>query len=156
MDNKTNKIVVIIFLIVFSLLFVGLLIYGIVMSNKEDSKPVFTSTTSTTTRTSRYVNSGDEVATFHGGSGEQTYETVIYKIPNGQANMGFKYENKTCTTKSWGATEWECRLVKTGEVTWTDDVFTVAKLHGAYSYVTLPNDSKTYSISEFEKMFIMD
>jgi hypothetical protein len=155
MENKTNKIVVIIFLTVFSLLFVGLLIYGIVMSNKEENKPV-TTTTSTTTRTSRYSSYDDEIATFHGGSGEVTYETVIYKVPNGQYNMGFKYENKTCTTKSWGSTEWDCRTTKTGEVTWTDDVFTVAQNNGAYSYVTRPNDSKTYSINEFAEIFIMD
>ena len=155
MEEK-NKVFPIVLLIIFSLLFFGLFIYGIYMSKINVSESVPTTTTSTTTRTSRYVNPGDEVATFHGGSGEQTYETVIYKIPNGQYNMGFKYENKTCTTISWGSSDWECRLVKTGEVTWTDDVFTVAKLHGAYSYVTRPNDSKTYTLEQFADIFIMD
>ena len=155
MENKTNNIVSIIMLSVFILLFAGLFIYGIVMSNKEEKTPV-TTTTSTTTRTTGYSSYEDEVATFHGGSGEVTYETVIYKVPNGQYNMGFKYENRTCTTRSWGSSEWDCSTTKIGEVTWTEDVFLIAKNNGAYSYVTRPNDSKTYSINEFEKMFIMD
>ena len=125
------------------------------MSSKEEGKPV-TTTTKTTTKTSRYTGNGDEIATFHGGVGEVIYETTIFKIPNGQYNMGFAYENKTCTTRSWGSSEWDCTTTKTGEVTWTDDVFIVAKNNGAYSYVTLPNDSKTYSINEFEEKFIMD
>ena len=40
----------------------------------------------------------DYIAIFHGGVGEQTYETYIYKIDNGHANMGFKYINVTSTT----------------------------------------------------------
>lgn len=39
---------------------------------------------------------------------------------------------------------------------WTDDVFTVAEKNNAYSYVTLPNDKKTYTIEEFQSMFLMN
>ena len=154
MENKTNKIVSIIFIIFFSILFISLLIYGITMSKFEESKPKST-TTNTTTKTTNYTKY-EEVATFHGGVGEQTYETVVYKIPNGKANMGFKYENKTCTTISWGSSEWECRLTKVGEVTWTDEVFDVAIEHGADSYVTQPNDINTYSLNEYAEKFMMD
>ena len=96
------------------------------------------------------------IAVFHGGVGEITYETYIYKDNNGHDNMGFSYINTTSTTKSWGSSEWNTRIDGRGSVTWTDDVFPVAKEHGAYSYVTIPNSDETYSIEEFTKMFLMD
>lgn len=43
------------------------------------------------------------IAIFHGGEGERTYETYIYKIDNGHANMGFKYINVTSTKESLGS-----------------------------------------------------
>ena len=150
--EENNKVFPIVLLIIFSLLFIGLFIYGIIMSNKKD--PILVPTTTETT--TRYTGNGEEIATFHGGVGEVTYETVIYKIPNGDANMGFKYENKTCTTKRWGSSEWDCTTTKKGEVTWTESVFDVAEENGAYSYVTRPNDSKTYTLEQFADMFMMD
>lgn len=98
----------------------------------------------------------DYIAVFNGGAGEITHSTYIYKIDNDHDNMGFKYINTVNTTTSWGSPDWEIEVVKTGEVTWTDDVFKVAKDHGAYSYVKVPNDDKTYSIEEFQKIFLMN
>ena len=75
------------------------------------------------------------IAVFNGGAGEITYSTYVYKIDNGQANYGFKYVNTINTTESWGSPNWNIKVVKTGTVDWTDDVFKVAEEHGAYSYV---------------------
>ena len=94
------------------------------------------------------------ISVFHGGSGEITYETYIYKQKNGHDNYGFDYINVTNTTKSWGSTEWDSRITKRGSVKWTDEVFKVAKENGAYSYVTLPKSSKTYTIEEYQSMFL--
>jgi len=98
----------------------------------------------------------DYIAIFHGGGGEETYETYIYKIDNGHANMGFKYINVTSTTESLGSSKWNHKINDKGEFDWTDGAFAVAKKHGAYSYVTLPNNDKRYSIEEFQSMFIMN
>ena len=57
---------------------------------------------------------------------------------------------------TWGSPEWEIKITDSGEVTWTDDVFPVAKKHGAYSYVKIPNDDKTYTIEEFQERFLMN
>ena len=98
----------------------------------------------------------DYIAIFHGGVGEQTYETYIYKINNGHANMGFEYINVTSTTESSGSTKWKHKINNKGTFDWTDDAFKIAKEHGAYTYVTLPNNDKTYTIEEFKKMLIMN
>lgn len=96
------------------------------------------------------------MAVFHGGAGEIVYETYVYKIDNNQANYGFNYINVTKTTKSYGSDEWNAKVTGRGSVNWTDDVLTVAEKNNAYSYVTLPNDDKTYTIEEFIPMFVMD
>ena len=96
------------------------------------------------------------IAIFHGGAGEITYETYIYKKDNGHANSGFDYINVTNTTVSWGSSEWNSKITKRGSVQWTDDVFEVAKENGAYSYVTLPNSDKTYTIEQYMGMFLMN
>lgn len=97
------------------------------------------------------------IAIFHGGVGEQTYETYIYKNHNDHhANSGFDYINVTSTTVSWGSSEWHKKITKRGSVQWTDDVFTVAKENHAYSFVTLPNSNQTYTIEEYMNMFLMD
>ena len=96
------------------------------------------------------------IAVFHGGVGEQTHETYIYKIENGHDNSGFKYINVTSTTKKYGSSEWKRKVTGSGEVQWTDDVFPVAEKNGAYSYVTLPDSDKRYTIEEFQGMFIMN
>ena len=96
------------------------------------------------------------IAIFHGGSGEITFETYIYKKDNGHANSGFDYINVTNTTVSWGSSEWNTKITKRGSVQWTDDVFGVAKENNAYSYVTLPNSNNTYTVEEYMHMFIMN
>ena len=98
----------------------------------------------------------DYIAVFHGGVGELTYSTYIYKIDNGQANYGFKYINTTNTTKYWGSSEWNVKVTKKGKFDWIDGAFTVAKENNAYSYVKIPGDKNTYSIEEFQSMFIMN
>ncbi len=47
------------------------------------------------------------------------------------------------------------KVTKKGSVQWTDDVFKVAKENNAYSYVTLPNSDKIYTIEEYQNMFFM-
>ena len=98
----------------------------------------------------------DYIAVFHGGVGERTYSTYIYKIDNGHANYGFEYINTTNTTKSWGSTEWESKVTDKGKISWTDGAFKVAKENNAYSYVEVPGDKNVYTIEEFQKMFIMN
>ena len=98
----------------------------------------------------------DYIAVFHGGSGEITYETYIYKINNEYANSGFDYINVTKTTTCWGSTEWNTKITKRGSVQWTDNVFEVAKENNAYSYVTLPDSDKIYTIEEYMQMFLMN
>lgn len=96
------------------------------------------------------------IAIFHGGTGEVVFETYIYKQDNGQANSGFDYINVTKTTTSWGSPDWKAKVTKRGSVQWTDDVFEVAKQNNAYSYVTLPNGDKTYTIERYREMFMMN
>ena len=93
---------------------------------------------------------------FHGGSGEVTKSTYIYKIDNGHANMGFKYINTENHTESWGSSEWITKIVDEGEFDFTDGAFVVAKKHGAYSYVVEPGNDKTYTIEEYQNRFIMN
>lgn len=96
------------------------------------------------------------IAVFHGGSAEITYETYIYKNNSGHANSGFDYVNVTKTTTFWGSSEWNIKITKQGSVKWTDNVFEVAKENNAYSYVTLPNSDKIYTVEEYMQMFLMN
>ena len=96
------------------------------------------------------------IAIFHGGAGEITYETYIYKIDNGQNNYGFKYINVTSTTESWGSTNWTHKITDRGNFDWTSEAFIIAEKNRAYSYVSVPNDSKTYTIEDFASRFLMD
>ena len=98
----------------------------------------------------------DYIAVFHGGAGEMTYSTYIYKIDNNHENYGFKYINTTRMTKSWGSTEAETKITKRGEFDWKDGAFIIAKKNNAYDYVKLPNSKKIYSIEEFKSMFMMN
>lgn len=91
----------------------------------------------------------DYIAVFHGESGTITYETYIYKRNNGRANSGFNYVNVTSSKENK-------KITKHGSVQWTDDVFKVAYENNAYSYVTLPNNNKKYTIEEYMKMFLMN
>ena len=70
--------------------------------------------------------------------------------------MGFKYINTTCTTKSWGSSEYNENITAKGKITFTDGVFEVAEDNNAYSYVTIPDSDKIYSIEEFQNIFLMD
>lgn len=98
----------------------------------------------------------DYIAVFHGGSGEITYETYIYKINNGHENYGFKYINVTSTTKSYGSHKWEHKITKRGSFDWTDGAFIIAKENNAYSYVTKQNSNKHLTIEEFMVVFLMN
>jgi len=131
-----KKKLIIIFTVVIILIVVGVCFYFYYQSNKNIPD--------------------DYIAVFHGGSGEITHSTYIYKIDNDQPNYGFRYINVACSTKSWGSSEWNVKVVGKGEVSWTDDVFSVAKENNAYQYVTLPNSEKSYSIEEFQRMFLMN
>lgn len=94
----------------------------------------------------------DYIAIFHGGVGEQTYETYIYEVDNGDEKIKFKFINVTSTTVSWGSADWTQEINELGTLESVDDIFLVAKKHGAYSYVTVPNDDNLYSIEEFERI----
>lgn len=102
-----------------------------------------------------YVKDG-YIAVFHGGSGEITYSTYIYKIDNGQSNMGFEYINTVSKTASWGSTEWKQEVVDSGEFSFTDGAFIVAKKHGAYDYVIDAYTNERYTIDEYMSRFIMN
>lgn len=96
------------------------------------------------------------IAVFHGGSGEKTYSTYIYKIDNGLANSGFEYINTTNTTLLWGKNPFSIHITSKGNVHFTDDVFRVAEKNNAYSYVKLKDSDKTYTIDEYMAMFLMN
>lgn len=98
----------------------------------------------------------DYIAIFHGEDKGYIYETYIYKIDNGHANRGFEYINVTWTLESYENSRGKYKINKKGEFEWTDGAFGVAKEHGAYSYVNVPNDNKKYTIEEFQRMFIMN
>ena len=135
-ELKQNKIKIIISVVLLILAFIPV---GIFTLSKESD-----------------VIPDDYIAVFHGGSGEKTYSTYIYKIDNDHPSYGFKYINTTNTTTSWGSNKWDIKKTGEGTIMWTDDVFTVAEKNNAYSYVTLPNDKKTYTIEEFQSMFLMN
>ena len=136
--NKKQRIITIIIVLIIGILIS--LTFGCIYNNRKYNAEI----------------PDDYIAAFNGGAGEITYTTYIYKIDNGHANYGFKYINTVNTTVSWGSPEWNIKVVDKGEVGWTDEVFTVAKNNGAYSYVRLPNDRNTYSIEEFMSMFLMN
>lgn len=96
----------------------------------------------------REEQSDDYIAVFHGGVGEVTYQTYIYK--NGD---GFKYVNETCNTIRYGSPEWKCKITAKGKFDFSDESFSIAKKNGAYSYVTIPNDENSYTIEEFKTTF---
>lgn len=100
----------------------------------------------------------DYIAVFHGGTGEVTRETYIYKNHGAQfsTNSGFDYINVTSVTESWGSSNWKHKITGRGTVQWTDDVFTVAKENSAYDFVTLPGGPETYSIEEYMGIFLMN
>lgn len=82
------------------------------------------------------------LAIFHGNKGSKTY---IYKLDTGKANYGFKYINVKNN-----------EIIEKGNFNWTDDAFLIAKKNKAYSYVTIPNSKKKYTISEYQDIFLMN
>lgn len=96
----------------------------------------------------------DYISVFHSESGDIIYETYIYKILNVEDNQGFNYVNVTKTLN--GKNQWNTEVTHHGSVAWTDQVFEVAEENNAYSYVTLPNSEKKYTIEEYKTMFLMD
>lgn len=96
----------------------------------------------------------DYIAVFHGGSGELTYQTYIYKMDNGASNYGFEY----IYSEIYGMTAQTLkeRIITSGCVMWTDDVFIIAKENGTYDYVTIPGDNTVYSTDRFAEMFLMN
>ena len=93
---------------------------------------------------------------FHGGRGKVTTSTYIYKIDNGQANMGFKYINTTNHPESWDSSNVIIKIVDEGEFDFSDGAFAVAKTHGAYTYVMEPGNDKQFTIEEYQNRFIMN
>ena len=139
---KNKKIFWVIVILIISIFVVSCILVAINKKSKDD-------------KNNDKISDG-YIAIFHGGSGEITYETYIYKIDNGQSGYSFNYVNITQTTKFWGSSEWNTKITKKGSVQWTDNVFEVAKENNAYSYVTLPNSDKIYTIEEYMQMFLMD
>ena len=87
------------------------------------------------------------IAIFHDSN--DINRTYIYKEDNDQANMGFRYINAVGHGKSY-------KILSEGYFDFTDGAFKVAKEHGAYSYVTVPDNDRKYSIEEFQSMFLMN
>lgn len=93
------------------------------------------------------------IAVFHGRVGSEIRETYIYKQDNGHDNYGFDYIN--VTNKKENA-EQKSIITDRGSVDWTDNVFGIAEDNNAYSYVTLPDSNKKYTISQFRDRFLMN
>ena len=85
--------------------------------------------------------------------GLMEFRDKIINVLNIKTILGINTEN---TTKSYGSSDWIIRKTGEGTVDWTDGVFKVAYENNAYDYVQLPNDSKTYTIEEFQNMFLMN
>ena len=80
---------------------------------------------------------------------------VVIYLKSWELKFKIQY-NVTKTTTYWGSTEWNTKITKRGSVQWTDNVFEVAKENNAYSYVTLPDSDKIYTIEEYMQMFLMN
>lgn len=93
------------------------------------------------------------IAVFHGEADGKARETYTYKTDNGAKNYGFEYVNSEINDISLSE---QVNITGKGSVTWTDDVFSVAKANNAYDYVTIPSDETRYTIDEFMKRFIMN
>ena len=127
------KKVLLILLLVFSVALVG-------CQNKESKNDL---------KEENEVVPSDYMFYFVGEINKTKYMTYIYKIDNNQDNYGFKYVNTIINDD-------EEEIVGKGEVSWTDDVFIVAKKHGAYSYVQYRGLDNRYTIDEFQVRFLMN
>ncbi|MBR6364609.1 MAG: serpin family protein [Lachnospiraceae bacterium] len=88
--------------------------------------------------------SEDYIAVLHGGAGERTYETYVYK-----AGDGYMFYNVTSTTVSWGATEWTHKVNDYGFTDSKEEILRRAKAHGADQCMTYDDDNKAYPIEDF-------
>ncbi len=92
---------------------------------------------------------GDEIddgyfAVIHGGAGERTYETYVYKT-----NVGYKYVNVTSTTVRWGSPEWEKKVNARGKASTREEIARIADKHGANSFVTYDERGDAINVSDF-------
>ncbi len=106
----------------------------------------------------KYVVNDNEIpdgyiAVFHGGAGEITYQTYVYKINNEQGNYKFSYINTTSRTTHWGSNELIIEITKRGSVNTIHNIIDIAKENYAYSFVTLPDSDKVYTIEEYQQMY---
>ena len=96
------------------------------------------------------TNGGNEIASgyyavLHGGVGERTYETYVYRT-----DEGYKYVNVTSTTVSWGSSKWNHEVNKRGKADSREKIAEIAKKHGASQFMTYTWDQKAaHTIEEF-------
>lgn len=94
--------------------------------------------------------SDNYIAVFHGGAGEITYETYIYKNKNDTSKIN--YINVTSTTDSYGSNKQKHKITKRATIA-KNDIFKIAKDNKAYSYVTISSGGKIYSIDQYKDIF---
>lgn len=90
---------------------------------------------------------GGYIAVLHGGGGEITHQTYVFK-----SDEGYSYINTTSTTVSWGSPQWEEKVTDKGSAKTKEDIVEIAKENGADAFVTIPEDSATYKIKDFLTM----
>ena len=95
---------------------------------------------------SDYIEEG-YVAVFHGGVGERTSETYVYKEDD-----GLRYVNVVSTTISWGSPIWEHKKKSKGSGKTKEEIMEIADKHGADSFVTFYDDTNPHDINEFMEM----
>ena len=84
-------------------------------------------------------------AVLHGGVGERTYETYVYRT-----DEGYSYVNVISTTVSWGSPQWKHEVKKRGKADSREKIAEIAKKHGASQFMTYAWDTKTaHTIEEF-------
>ncbi|MBR5349130.1 MAG: hypothetical protein IK125_07835 [Lachnospiraceae bacterium] len=84
------------------------------------------------------------IAVFHGGVGERTYETYVYRTES-----GYKFYNVTSTTVSWGSPQWVHKVNDYGYTDTKEDIVRRARAHGASQFVSFPDDTTPYPIDTF-------
>ena len=95
---------------------------------------------------SDYIEEG-YVAVFHGGVGERTCETYVYKEDD-----GLRYVNVVSTTISWGSPIWKHKKKSKGSGKTKEEIIEIADKHGADSFVTFYDDTNPHDINEFMEM----
>jgi len=93
------------------------------------------------------------IAIFHGGVGELTHETYVYKINDPDYN--YVYINTESHTVRWGSSEWITTVTGQGKVAQANEIFSAAWSNDAYQYVSTPGNNKTYTIKEFKRANIL-